>query len=127
MPAMMSSEAAKIIGVSAVSLHKWVRDELVPSERSGRKIMIEPEIVKEVKYLREKFGTKWHKHAAWIPGADTTAEPTVKKEKKEVKHIEFNIYERLLMKAREASRAGAFKQACEYYEVLMGSLDLSEM
>lgn len=121
LPAISKEKASKIVGVSPPTLGNWCRKQYLPSEKLGKRIFIEPEVVEIVRDLFQEHGRKWPKFADW------NGTVNVKPREVEQKVSIGNVYENLYRKAKAAVKTKDLPLACVLYETLVESLDLSQM
>lgn len=125
MPGVSISDAAKRMGVTATAVSQMCHKETIPSEKVGSKRFIEESIVVAVIELKKEYGKRWSKHAPWNGGeaAAKAVEVAVNEDEQE----SLNIYQKLHKAAKDAIDDRDPDKACEFYEILLSSIDLSAM
>lgn len=123
------AQAAEKIGVTNSAVMQMIRGERIPAEKIGKRYYITPAIVDGVVELKEKFGKRWAIHAPWN-GGDGLSVKKERKSRQRPKDPEpesLNVYQRLLKKAEDCAENRDFQMACQFYDTLCKSLDLSGM
>jgi excisionase family DNA binding protein len=118
MPALTIEQAAKRLKVTKSALSQWVYKEKIPSEKVGRHVCIEEDVLDSVAALREEHGSRWSQHAPWN-GAGGGSDESESDESDSDSELPGELNSEILKLAKKYRQAGHADIACRLQDIVL--------